>query len=202
MGTRQGWTLRPRESWMLTALGCSLGLRKKIQRNPGWHVSSPDGREIGQTAKKVPKPTHEKCLLPANSRYVGTHSRREMYSPCWKGEDRRRRAVERRRVLLANHQTPALGESCCFQMIEQDWGEPEGRGADSQATGISRSGARGLSAPLPSVVPSATQSVSPPQFRRRPLPIFFLAWPYPLRGANGKEPACQCRRPWKLWFDP
>lgn len=89
VGTRQGWTLGPRESWMLTALGCSPGLRKKIQRNPGWHVSSPDGREIGQTAKKVPKPTHEKCLLPANSRYVGTCSRREMYSPGWKGEDKK-----------------------------------------------------------------------------------------------------------------
>ena len=102
--------------------------------------------------------------------------------PVGKGKTRRRRAVERRRVLLANCPTPALGKTRGFQAIVQDWGKPEGRGADSQATGILRCGARGLSAPLPSAVPSATRSVSPHKLRRRPVPTFFLAWPCPPRG--------------------
>ena len=75
-----------RRVWMHTPLGCGPELRKKIQRNPGWQVSSPDGREK-DTLISGSKTNTEKSLLPAHSRYVGTCRRRETYSPCWKGED-------------------------------------------------------------------------------------------------------------------
>lgn len=125
----------------------------------------------------VPKPTQEKCPLPANSRYVGTHSRGEMYSPGGKGKTRRRTAVERRRGVPCQLRNASSGKNGCFQTTAQDWREPGGRGADSQATGISRCGARGLSALLPSAIPLATQPafphrlggvLSPRSFRRPP----------------------------------
>lgn len=119
---------------MHSPLGCSPELRKFRETLDGMLLAQMEEKRT--TCYFVPKPTQEKCLLPANSTYVGTCSRREMHSLLWEGEDK---------------MTDGCGEKagCSFQMTEQDWREPE-EGAQTARRQAPRDvglcGARGLSA--------------------------------------------------------
>lgn len=140
VGTRWRWTLRPRGSWMLIPLGCSPGLRKKIQRNPGWHVSSPDGREIGQTAKRFQNQHMRSTCCQQIRGMLACAAEEKCVHPVGKGKTRRRTAAERRWGAPCQLPNASSGKNGCFQTTARDWGEPGGRGADSQATGISSVG--------------------------------------------------------------
>lgn len=115
-------------------LGCSPGLRKKfreilvgmflVQMEEKW-----DKLLMGSKTNTGEVPAASKCEVCWH-----VQQKRNIFTLLERGrqEDGRRNASSER--------------NGSFQMTEQDWLESGGRGSDSQATGILRGRARGLSA--------------------------------------------------------
>lgn len=109
-GTRQGWGWRPR------GLGAhslewqpSVKKKKKTQRNPGWHVSSPDGREIGQAANGFQNQHRRSACCQQIRGMLAWAAEEKRIHPVGRGRREDRRLLRESRALPANCATPARG---------------------------------------------------------------------------------------------
>lgn len=114
-------------------LGCSPGLRKKFRETLV-------GMFLVQMEEKWDKP------LMGSKTNTGEVPAASKFEVCWHVQQKRNVFTLLERGRQEDRRRSASSErNGSFQMTEQDWRESGGRGSDSQATGILRGRAHGLS---------------------------------------------------------